>query len=612
MKRIFCFVWVLLLLLSGVCYPQDGVDLGQLVITPSRIEEDAEGAYRPLQVITSKDIQDSNAEDISDVLSGLPSVEISNYGGLGALKTIRMRGAVPSQVLILMDGRPLNSPRDGEIDLSTIPLDNIERIEVVPGAGSSLYGSQAMGGTINIISKSPPKSGQETELSTRFGSFSTFIESLSHGARIGKFGYIISGGYDSSEGFRENSTFNSKDFNSKFDYKFSDANVLSVDCGFYKSRAGTPGPITLPDNDDIQVQLKNYVDLNWDFKLDEKTAFFAKLYNNYDRLEFSENSAGSIYDIAFSKAVQTTKVKGLDLHFSKELFDFYQLVAGYNYVKNLNDSTSSAKHEYTVNAGYIENQFNISDKAKLAISARVDDYSNFGTSFNPSVNFLYSLWDNSKIHLSAARSFRAPTFNDLYWPDEGWAKGNPNVKPEKGINYEIGFDTKINKYFSTGITYYRNDFSDLINWAPDINNVWQPQNVGRAVINGLQLVNKFYIIDNLEFGLNYTFLSARDKKTNKYLIYQPKNKMDFSLAYKEFYGFDFGVTGQWVGQCFNDAANTVKVKPYFLLNFNVSKQINKNCNAFLSLSNLLNKEYQIVKDYPIPGLSVNGGVKLEF
>ena len=628
MKKVLSLSWIVFLVFSDFCYAEEAadtstslsvnpersreIDLGQLVITPSRIEEGLEETYRKVEVITQKDIEESGAKDVSEVLSDLPSVNISNYGGLGALKNIRMRGAVPSQVLILMDGRPLNSPRDGEVDLSTVPLDNIERIEVMPGAASSLYGSQAMGGTINIITKSPPKSGQKLEFTTRFGSFQTYLESLSQGARLGKFGYIISGGYESSEGFRANSAFNSKDFNSKFDYKLNDYNTIVASCGFYKNRAGTPGPITAPDNDDTQVQLKNYIDLSWDSKLDEKTGLYARAYNDYDRLEFSENSAGSMFDIPLSRAIHTTKVKGLDLRFNKEFFDFYQLIGGYNYVQNLNDSTSSAKHKYNVNAGYLENQFTISDKAKLSLSGRVDDYSNFGTEFNPSVSFLCNLWQDSKIHTSVARSFRAPTFNDLYWPDEGWAKGNPDVKPEKGINYELGFDTKMNKYFSTGLTYYRNDFSDLINWAPDINDVWQPQNVGRATINGVELTNRFYPFDNFEIGLNYTFLSARDKKTNKYLIYQPKNKIDFSLKYKEFHGFDFELVGNWIGQRFHDSANTIKVKPYCLLNFNVTKKIKENYTVFFSIDNLLNKEYQIVEYYPTPGLSVNGGVKVEF
>ncbi len=612
MKKALVFSWIVFLLSFNPCYAEKSVNLGQLVVTPSRIEESIDDASRKVEIITKEDIEASGAKDISEVLSALPSVDMTNYGGLGALKNIRMRGATPSQVLVLMDGRPLNSPRDGEVDLSTIPLDNIEQIEVVPGAASSLYGSQAMGGTINIITKTPPVSGQKTEFTTRFGSFRTYIENLSHGARVGKFGYMVSGGYESSEGFRANSAFNSKDFNAKFDYKLNDTNTLGINCGFYKNRAGTPGPITAPDNDDTQVQTKNYIGLNWDSRIDETTGIYANFYNDYDRIEFSENSAGSIYDVALSRSIHTTKVQGLDLRFNKKLFDFYNFIAGFNHVKNLNDSTSSAKHKYTVNAGYIENNFDFSDKAKLSVSGRVDDYSNFGAEFNPSINFLYNLWEGASIHSLVSRSFRAPTFNDLYWPDEGWTKGNPDLKPEKGVNYELGFDTKVSKYFSTGVTYYRNDFSDLINWAPDENDVWQPQNVGRAVINGAELVNKFYPFENLEVGLNYTFLSARDKKTNKYLIYQPKNKVDFSLKYKKFHGFDFELAGNWTGQRFHDSANTVKVKPYFLLNFNVTKKIRENYTVFLSLDNLLNKEYQIVEYYPTPGLSVNGGVKVEF
>jgi outer membrane cobalamin receptor len=288
------------------------------------------------------------------------------------------------------------------------------------------------------------------------------------------------------------------------------------------------------------------------------------------------------------------------------------VIAGYNYVDNRNDSTSTAKHKYRVNAGYLENQFSIGDKMNLNISARVDDYSNFDTEFNPNICFIYRIRQDLKIRTSIGRSFRAPTFNDLYWPDEGYDKGNPNLKPEKGTNYELGFDAVLNKYFSSGITYYRNDFTELINWMPDSLDVWQPQNIGRATINGVELVNKFYILKNLEAGLNYAFIDARDSKSHKYLIYQPRNKIDFSIKCKEFYGFDFELTSQWTGQRFHDALNDIKVKPFTIMNFNVSRKIKQNYTIFFSMDNLLNRKYQVVKDYPAPKLSYNGGLKIEF
>ena len=139
------------------------IELDKIVVTPSRIEESYGDTCRNVDVVTSKDIESSGSGNVAEALTDITSVNMRDYGGPGASKTIRMRGSTASQVLVLVDGRPVNNPRDGETDLNSIPLDNIERIEVVHGPASSLYGSQAMGGTVNIITRKPPKKGQKTD-----------------------------------------------------------------------------------------------------------------------------------------------------------------------------------------------------------------------------------------------------------------------------------------------------------------------------------------------------------------------------------------------------------------------------------------------------------------
>ena len=603
-----------ILISTNLSWAED-IELEKIVVTPSRIEESSSDIARKVDIITSKDIEKSGAQDLVTVLTGLTSVNISDYGGLGATKTMRMRGSSAAQVLVLVDGRPINNPRDGQAELNNIPLENIDRIEIMHGPGSSLYGAGAMGGTVNIITKRPPKEKQKTELSTSFGTFRTYIERISHGARISKFGYLICGEYESSEGFRDNSNFDAKDLNAKFEYELNSENNIILNSGFYKSKLGTPGQISSPDIDDKQKVLKNFLDLNWLFRPDEAGALSAKIYNNYDRLEFIENTAGSLFDTALNKDIHTTKVSGIDLQFSKQLFENYQGIFGFNYVTNINDSTSCAKHKYIVRAGYLENKLDLFKDLKVDFGARIDDYSNFGTEVTPSLSFLYNLNEDNKLHGLVSRSFRAPTFNDLYWPDEGWAKGNPNLKPEKGITVELGIETKVNKYLLSNITFYRNDYNDLINWTEEAG-VWQPKNVNSAVIDGIEFENKIYLINNLELDLNYTFLSAKDDKTHKYLIYQPKHKLDCSLKYKDLNGFTFEIKGQFTDKrfhCIDDPfASTIKVKRFFDLGLNVYKKIGRNFTYFVGIDNLLNKKYQVIHDYPMPGFSITNGMKLEF
>lgn len=614
-RRIKCnlFTFIILFLSSGFTgvVLGDDVDLEKIVITPSRIEQDSFDATSKVDVITSSQFSSNASGDIVESLTVLPSLNLSDYGSFGAQKNIRMRGSSASQVLVMADGRPLNNPRDGQVDLNSIGLDNISKIEVVRGPSSSLYGASSMGGTVNIITKRPPAEGQKTEFSTYFGTYRTYLEQLSHGGKTGPFGYVVSAGYKDQEGFRDNSEFISKDINAKFEYDLNPENLLILNSGLFKSKAGSPGSLVSPDIDDTQLNRKSFIDANWGFKSADDTALSVKTYNNYDRLEFWENSAGSVFDTAGNKDAHTTQGRGVDAQFNKRLTDSDQLLLGFNHLSNFNNSTSTAKHRYIVRACYAENQLDLTDQVKFTLGGRFDDYSNFGTEFNPSGGLIYRLKDSVKLRLLCSRSFRAPTFNDLYWPDTGWEIGDPNLKPEKGITAEFGIDAQVSSFLSSGLTYYRNDFNNLINWEEE-SGVWMPKNVNSAVMDGVELENNFSLMENLRLGANYTFLRAIDDKTHKYLVYQPKHKVDLSLKCSRVKGVDLEFKGQFTDKRFHDAANTAKVKRFYVYGVNASRKFDNGLTCFTSLDNILNRKYQVIKDYPMPGFSITGGLKMEF
>ncbi len=579
------------------------VDLSKIVVTPSRIEEEQGRTSSKVDVITAKEIQSSTSSDLTAPLTGLTGVNISDYGELGSSKSVRMRGTTAAQVLILVDGRPINSPRDGEVDLSTIALDNIEKIEVVHGPGSSLYGSSAMGGTVNILTKNPPKEGQKTEIFSSFGTFRTYNERLSHGARIGDFGYLLNTGYQYSGGYRENSKFDSRDLNTKLEYALNNENSLNFNTGVFKSKKETPGSTIYPDFDNKQNNLKNFQDLNWDFKPDESLNFSAKTYSNHDRLEY--------LDPASVNDTHTTDSRGLNMQVNKKFTDIFQGIYGFNYTANLNDSTATGKHKYIVRAGYLENHLYLFEKLKLNLGTRIDDYSNSGTQTNPSFGVVYSFNEKNNIRGSIARSFRVPTFNELYWPNDGWTQGNPNLKPEKGITKEIGIDTQPHKNLSTALIYFRSDFTDLIDW-PYESGMYTSKNVAKARMDGIELENKLYLFQNFEIGLNYTFLKATDRNTRKDLTYQPRNKVDATLKYHNVTGFTCELTGQFTSRRYSDSGNTNPVKKFYVYGLNLSQKINKNITGFFWFKNALNRKYEVLKDYPAPGFSATAGIKVSF
>lgn len=583
------------------------IELEEIVITPSRIEETAGESGRKVDIISRGRLRYLNPKDVSEVLNYSPSVTITNYGSLGALKTIQMRGSTASQVLVLIDGRPVNSPRSGDVSLNNLPLEDIARIEVLRGPASSLYGSSAMGGVVNIITKEPPDKGQEAEFNSSFGAFRTYQEKLSYGAKSGNFGYRLNSGYQSSEGHRDNSAFNAKEISAKLTYEFNPQNLLAFSSGFYKDKLGTPGTITSPDLNDKQANRKNFFDLLWEVKPweDKDIELSSRLYQDYDHLEFVETPE------PLDKTTHSTKSRALNLKYNQKISELYRLIFGLDLADNHNDSSKTAKHRYLVRAGYLENQFRLWEKLNLNLGLRLDDYSNFGSNASPSVSLLYKLRGEARLHFLIARSFRAPTFNDLYWPLAGGAEGNQNLQPEKGITFEMGIEKKFSQFFKAGFTYFRSDYEQLIKWQPDPI-IWRPQNIDAAAIHGLEQELSLSPLDYLDIKMSYIYLLAKDDRTHKFLTYQPKHKASLSLNYKGKSGLNAGLEGQFVDRSFDNAANSAYVKRYYVLGLRVSQEINDKVNMFVNIDNLLNKKYQTRRGYPLPGLSVTSGLTLKF
>ncbi|MFA6271463.1 MAG: TonB-dependent receptor, partial [Candidatus Paceibacterota bacterium] len=196
-------------------------------------------------------------------------------------------------------------------------------------------------------------------------------------------------------------------------------------------------------------------------------------------------------------------------------------------------------------------------------------------------------------------------------PDEGWAKGNPSLQPEIGTSAEVGITSEVNRYFETGLTYYRNYYKDLIQWASD-GSVWMPSNVSCALINGIEWENRFLLSEDIEINVGYTYQIAKDTDTHKFLIYQPEHKTDFSIKHHNVFGCAIALRGGWNGLRYDNASNTTKMDGFFTLGFSASRKLARGTTFYLNIDNALNKKYQSVLGYPMPGFDLTTGVKIEF
>jgi len=592
------------------------IDLGKIVVTASKLEQTYKYSTQNISVVDFDDIDSAGVIQISEILDLLPSVDILDQGATGSYRAVYTRGASSAQVLTLVDGRPVNTHRDGVADFNQIPLSNIDRIEVLRGPASNIYGTSAVGGVINIITKSG-SDAMQTQLLSKFGSFATRLVSLSQGYKINDFDYFISYDYLASHGHRDNSDFLSHNANAKIGYQINSDNRISVSGGYYNSELGVIGQIPWINLDDKQEMFKKYVDLTYNGRLIKGQDLLFKFYYNSDRLEFIESYNPTI------KHTHNAKLFGYESQISQTFWGFLRTAIGVDYKEYKLDSTSTAKHANNVKGVYVESEAAILEndnfilnRGSLKIGARWDDYSNFGDRLSPSWSFSAWFLDSIKLHALVAKSFRAPTFNDLYWPVQDYVfwgvSGNPDLGPEKAVSYEAGLSTYLFNKFKTDITFFKTDFNDLIQWGYDGIKWYKPDNVSSAKIKGAEIETEFVLEDKLKANLNYTYLEAKDAESGGWLLYRPRHMYKLKVFYSPFEDWELGVDLIYKTRRLYDGVNDRWLGHDWVINFDFSYDINQNTKLMFEVKNLFDRQYEEQNGYPLPGRAFYGGMKISF
>ena len=615
-KLVFCIgVCLFLSFIGELCQAEESkssrpmFDLKKIIVTPSKFMQYYRNSSVNISVVDEEEIGNSGAIEVSQLIENLPSVKVVNYGFFGSTKSVHMRGASNSQIITLVNGRPINTPRDGVADHNQIPLNNIERIEVVKGPASSIYGANAIGGVINIITKSG-KEKMFTELDMKSGSHFTGTLDFAHGWKIGDWDYFISSSYIESDGHRNNSDYQQHNHFLKLGYDVNEDNRITLETGYAASELGTPHKITNEDLDDREEQWKDYLDLTWEGSCWEGSKVLLKVYQNLDRLEFI-NSLSPVHD----KDTHQTKVYGADLQLSQMWFDIFRTSIGISGQENKLNSSTTSKHKYNFKAVYAETEFDLFDDLVLKGGVRLDDYSNFGNKTSPSASFSWWLLDKIKTHGLIAKSFRTPTFNDLYFPRQDWGyivEGNPNLKPERATSKEIGIGMFLFGAIETDVTYFHNKFEDLIHWSQDSAGDWSPSNVNRALTKGVETSLNYQFNKDLKLNFNYTRLSATDTTTNKWLEYRPRHQYKGALNYKFNDKLNCYLSGRYLTKRYTNEPNSAFLKGYFTANTNISYKVTKFADLTLTVNNIFDRDYQEEEGYPMPGTSFLLGTRLRF
>jgi len=597
-----------------------------------------------VEVLPARELKLRNIQDIGQAIENISGVETNNYGGLGDLKTASIRGSSSSQVLVLVDGQRLNDAQSGSVDLSSIPVESVEQIEIVRGGTSALYGADAVGGVINIITKSKSReSGIGGSANLLAGSWGTRGVELSGEYARENFFSILSYKYLKSDGDfpyhsptgeemrRQNGDMLSQGLFGKGTWTLGEggmAKTLTASGQYFVLKSGVAGTIDAPKAAARKRNEEGSLNLVYEQRIlsPYNTVSVQTYFNN---LLFAYDDPGSFVP---EHSSNHNTAWGAEARGRMILTDWDILTAGYAYRGDfLTGSSLPGSRSRRLNSIYGQMELapvlgpGLLVRKIIAIPAvRWDAFSDFGGEVSPKLGIVVSTGEEWQASLKAnyGNSFRAPAFNDLYWPKDAYSVGNANLKPEHGKDFDVGAMVRLPALLGIALdlTYFRNSITDMILWLQGPNAIWSPENVGKAEIQGVEVKASLGPWNDLvHLGWNYTYLDARNKTADltqydMQLPYRSRNTHNVSMRFglpSVYSVIDFSYTGKR----YTTTANTASLPPYHVINAVVGFKMllePLSLDAKLEIRNLENLEYKAMEGFPMPGREYRLSLEIRF
>lgn len=613
----FSLCWMLIcsFLLTFSCGAEEIFDLGKIVITATRIPLLLKDAPGSVSIISEDEVKSSQAENVGEVLEKVAGVKIQSYG-LNGMSTLSFRGSSANQVLVMIDSRPINLGSTGSVDLSLYPLDDVEKIEVVRGPFSALYGTGALGGVVNIITKNPPQT-TTTRAGLSLGTFKLSSYTLSYGSSWKKIDYLFTAKGTYSDGDRENNWKDSRYFSGKIVYPGSFTSFI-FSGGYSQEEKGVPGSLDFPTLKASQKDERGWIDLTWNWKA-KNSNFSLKGFLNQDETIYENPEAWG----GAQRDTTENRVWGINFQHSFPFSFKHNFIWGVDWKEDEVDvktaegvSQIGGERQVGSTALYLQDELKFSPEFTVFLGTRYDDHSVYGSRMSPRLSFIYHLRKSTSLRASWGQAFRSPSIDDLYW-QEDWGGGmglfgNPGLKPEVSSEYEVGVEQIFTPQILGRMTFFFSEVDNLINWTETGTWRWEAQNVDKASIKGLEGEVRLKPWEKLSLSLNYTYLVAKDEKEFKgnFLPYRPQNKLFSCLDYKIRSNLHFHLEGELVGERYTNRENTEKLPSYTLLGARITFNLGKKAKVFLKADNLLDEEYEDMKGYPMPGTSFKTGIEI--
>ncbi|MEN5386509.1 TonB-dependent receptor [Aliarcobacter skirrowii] len=566
------------------------------VTSATKSEQKLKDVTANVDVITAEDIEARKFKTVAEALNSLSGISISTYGGIGQAGSMYLRGMDAGKTLVLVDGIRYNDPSGfNGANFEHLMINDIERIEVIKGAQSSIWGADASAGVINIITKSA-QNGTHGNASFEYGRYDSKIArvNISHKnenfdaklgiTRVDTNGFSAQSPKSSEAKNYEDDGYENTTANLKLGYNFDENNRVSTSYEVIDTKVNYDG--FTANDEEIANNLTHLANITYENKND---IAITKIYTNYT-------------DIKREYTMYTPKYEGMireyGVNTSIDYLSSSNLVLGADYKKF--ENKANLEKDYNNKAIFISNTNKFfDDKTIFTQALRYDRYSDFENKTTGKIGIKQYIVDDLNISANYGTGYNVPTFSQLF----GQFSPNPDLNPEKTKSYDVGFE-----YKGFSVTYFNTKVNNLIQPVSGKN-----ENIeGDSKFKGTEIAYKNEVIEDLLLNLSYTNLSAKNKDGQE-LGRRPHNKFGFGVDYYGLKDFHFNVNGEYIGERYDgNNKQGAKTGNYTIWNAVVDYDISKNFSTYLKLDNILNKDYQIVDGYATSQRAAYLGIKASF
>ena len=590
-------------------------DLEEVVVTGSRVAISRDVMPVPISIVTRSTIEQSGETALLPILSqqvpGLfvTSRGIAGYGvSTGAAGGISMRGfgGGAGRVLILIDGHPQYATIYGHPVADAYIASDAERVEVSRGAASVLYGSNAMGGAINIITRKATQNGNKLNARIMAGSYGTQRYSLTDSYRNGKFSGVFSGNYERTNGHRVNSEYESLSGFAKLGYDVSNEWKVTGNVNIAKSNAINPGDINRPMLDGTTDVLRGMSGLSFENKYN-KTNGAVNFYYNWGDHEINDGyfEGGTPRPYLFNS---TDYMGGVNIYQSVNLFTGSMLTGGFdvklyggNAYRNPETEIYADHVKLHELAGYLF-AHQVLGNFMFNAGIRLENHKLYGTEWVPQAGVSFKVAEQTHLKFSASKGFRTPNMRELYM----YASANAELLPEESVSYDFTVTQRLldNRLSMELNLFYT--FGDNIVQTVMVDGSPQNQNVGEFANKGVEFSLNYRILNNLNINSNYSYLYMDTPITGA-----PRNKFYGGITYSPG-KFTIKAGAQVIDKLYLSIGNDAQTSNYTLVDAQVAYRALKWLDVFVKGDNLLAQKYETMLGFPMPRATVMCGVSLNF